>query len=141
MQTRSSASPPLRWSNGYGDLFAFCAIKSIGGSLAPVIADELRGSGGETPDGITALDLMRIYNKLASKPGISCGVIPAAGVERIAAEPYEIPVEVLPSRLVNVLNDPSLDILVVGDSSLALSTNGRYHNGSFTSELNSYMNR
>ena len=123
-------------------LYAFCAVKCVGSFLAPVILDELRGSGGESPDGILTWRLMEIYLKLGEKLGISCGVVPVSIINKIKADPASFPPAFWPASTVGDLSDQRIDILIVGDSSIATMGEGRaLRTGSFLEELLVFTNR
>jgi len=117
-------------------LYAFCAVKCIGSFLSPVVLDELRGAGGESPDRILTMRLMEIYLKLGEKLGIECGVVPVAIINKIAADPTVFPPAIWPATTVGDLSDQNNDVLIVGDSSIAtMGENRVLRPGSFLEEL------
>ena len=60
-----------QWHN-----YAFCALKATAHLCDPLLIDELRESGGETPDRIQPDKLMELYLRLANIPGLGCGLFP-----------------------------------------------------------------
>ena len=123
-------------------LYAFCAVKSIGGFIAPMVLDELRGSGGESPDGILTKRLMEIYLKLGEKLGIECGVVPVAIINRIAMDPTNFPPAIWPATTIGDMSDQNNDILIVGDSSIVTMGDNRVlRPGSFLEEFRVFTGR
>ena len=117
-------------------LYAFCAVKCIGSFLSPVVLDELRGAGGESPDRILTMRLMEIYLKLGEKLGIECGVVPVAIINKIAAGPTVFPPAIWPATTIGDLSDQKNDVLIVGDSSIAtMGENRILRPGSFLEEF------
>ena len=81
-----------QWHN-----YAFCALKATAHLCDPLLIDELRESGGETPDRIQPDKLMELYLRLANIPGLGCGVVPATVIQKIAGAAEDLPPGLLPA--------------------------------------------
>ena len=124
--------------------YAFCTLKATAHLCDPLLIDELRESGGETPDRIRPERLMELYLRLRDIPGLGCGVVPATVIQKIAAAAEDLPPGLLPASTMEDVRNPEIDVFVIGDSSLGMKKTrkkGGYHPGSFSQELTAFSGR